>query len=376
MSQNNIKRLFEVNQRDIILNNIKKWLLIDRIGYEKLSFGAGVHQIVNNQHAPQGTAVNGSTTVHNHLSNLVWEARELLANAVAQDSRTENIATAALTIIIEYPNVKNEVHLKAFTSVVYDIAVPNNALIAATTHLRKAVIPEGAAVHYAYQAGVIAPALNNIIANFASNHDDTECTEKQLIARLFTPGMEGGPGLFRHMVANLLAQANEVVNGTPITYSSIKVVVLHIHTTKDPCAKCARLLAGVSRQMNMQPHTAAGLDANKQTVAMTALLNAEFPIIADDHDNPSNLIDNLANGNARFLVEISSNSHYGVNECNHAECSGNDGNLQQQKIIMCNNGRLNFAGVANLVIPNGVGVDNWHFPIAGVGQGNSIGQFI
>lgn len=279
------------------------------------------------------------------------------------------------------PNVPADAdgHVKAFTSVLYDIAAPVNALIAASTNLRAVplagpgavALPRGAAaaLSYAYPAGAIAAAIiNGPLAMFNANTDATACTEKQMIARLFepgVPGVAGGQGLFRHIIDNLLAMANNIGGGVAITYAHIKAVILHIHTTKDPCAKCARLLSGVSRQMNMQPSTAQ--IAQKQTPDMTRFLSAEFPATAGDFGAPHDLITNLADGNARFLIEVSSNSHYGVNECLHAECSGNDGNENQLKVIRCGNGIIDFnaPGANLLVIPNGAGGEgNWTFPQA------------
>jgi hypothetical protein len=332
-----------------------------------------------------GVVASGYTTVHRHLSNLAWDIRTQLSVAAAvPDARIENVATAALTIIVQDPNVPAghgappAGHLKAFTSVVYDIAAPANALMATSTNLRAVplighgavALPGGAAaaLSYAYPAGAIAAAtINGPIAKFAVNPDASACTEKQIIAKLFAPGVPGiagGLGLFRHIIDNLLGTANGLGETAPITYANIKAVILHIHTTKDPCARCTRLFAGVSRQMNMQPNVAQVVQ--KQTAGMTAFLLAEFPMLAGPLGTPHNLITNLSNGNARFLVEVSSNSHYGVSECNHAECSGNDGNAAQVKVITCGNGIINFnAPAANpLVIPNIPGAINWTFPQA------------
>jgi hypothetical protein len=349
-----------------------------------------------------GVAASGYATVHRHLSNLAWDIRTMLsaaaaaAGAVVVDPRIENVATAAITIIVQDPNVPADGgappagHVKAFTSVLYDIAAPGNALIAASINLRAVplagpgavALPGGAAaaLSYAYPAEAIAAGIiNGPLAMFIANTDATACTEKQMIARLFglgVPGVAGGLGLFRHIIDNLLGIANGLGGVAAITYAHIKAVILHIHTTKDPCAKCARLLSGVSRQMNMQPNIAPVVQ--KQTPAMTAFLFAEFPMMAGAFGVPHNLITNLSNGNARFLIEVSSNSHYGVSECLHAECSGDDGNAVQGKVINCGNGIIDFnaPGANLLVIPNGAGGGgNWTFPLA-VAAGQSFPPYV
>jgi hypothetical protein len=318
---------------------------------------------------------------------LAWDIRTQLS---ADDNpHIENIATAVIMIVVQDPNVDAGPgapptgYIKAFTSVLYDIAVQANALIAASANLRAIpLVGQGTgapvALSYEYHAEAIAVAvINGPLAMFNANPDITTCTEKQIIARLFHPGVGGGFGLFRHIVDNLLGIANGLGGRVAITYVNIKAVILHIHTPKDPCAKCARLFAGVSRQMNMQPNGGAAAAANQQTDAMTLFLNGEFPapvMVAPVRvlGNPSNLIANLAVGNARFLIEVSSNGHYGVNACLHAECSGNDGNAGQAKVITCGNGIINFNDIAAnlLVIPNGVGAGgNWTFP-----QGAAAGQ--
>lgn len=132
---------------------------------------------------------------------------------------------------------------------------------------------------------------------------------------------------FAQNVTKLVNKAREVLGGLTAAevYDNIVLVTSHIHTTWDPCAKCSRLLAGVSKQMNSP-------ECN-QTKQLREFLNTYFP----KKGNPQGrLIAHLRDGKARFLVEVSSHEHYTINaasdnpQCSHAECVGRDGNIENQ----------------------------------------------
>lgn len=177
------------------------------------------------------------------------------------------------------------------------------------------------------------------------------CCEGQIISRLFDanpPTIQplGVPlpapvplaPLFPQIINNLVAQANipaiRPPGGAlafPITGNNIILCVLHIHTHKDPCAKCSKALSGLSRQMNAP--------AGVQNLAMTALLtggvfpaapppipagfipHAAFAAVATQQ-----LIANLTAGNASFLIEVSSDTNYdlGAGVCSCSEIAGHD----------------------------------------------------
>jgi ubiquitin C-terminal hydrolase len=121
--------------------------------------------------------------------------------------------------------------------------------------------------------------------------------------------------VFRQTIDFLLAKANEQEKdtsdiATKVSYADIKLVVLHIHTKKDPCGMCTKLLTTLSERMN------------NPTSAVTKHLKQIFEINEKTkEDNPK--VQFLKRLNGHFLIEVSSSEHDSEDDkCSHAECSG------------------------------------------------------
>jgi len=188
--------------------------------------------------------------------------------------------------------------------------------------------------------------------------------------------------LFPQIINNLIDAANLPVHHRGgnalrkrVTQNDIVLVVLHVHSYYDPCAKCSKVLSGLSRQMNMP--VAVGL--NTQSPAMAALLDGVafaggdgLPAFgtANGFADIADLVANLRLGATKFLIEVSSESEYlyHKNNCSFAELAGHDNNTANPITININPNvptAINFAATENqeLSIPQGIGVpNNWSFP--------------
>ncbi|MDR3285808.1 MAG: hypothetical protein LBS83_03955 [Holosporales bacterium] len=119
--------------------------------------------------------------------------------------------------------------------------------------------------------------------------------------------------LFAKTIKDLLLKAN--LNNVPADgqrnlaneFKKVKLIVLHLHTEMAPCAKSATVLSAVSYAMNnikAFPALQAFLDSNG------------FEVLKQQLESHS----------CKFLVEVSCDKHYSINErCAHAECAGRDG---------------------------------------------------
>ena len=334
--------------------------------------------------------------IHIALSNIVRTVHGL-------GQGITHVAAAAITIVVQNPNTGG---LEAYSKIVKEDLVNNNGNVISgpavsipalphNSHLQCGTIlntgismyytntkvPQNAAntkTHVENSANTLIGA-NIPIGNGIGN--GYGCCEGQIITRLFDTNPPNGiavvagaiapnpmpvaTALFPSVITDLIQSANLPANHggqapvNAITPNHIVLVVLHIHSYYDPCAKCSKVLSGLSRQMNM-PAAMAG--ANTQTQAMTNLLNG-FNTIA-------NLIANLRSGAARFLIEVSSEREYLYqgNRCSFAELSGHDSNAANPVTISVNPNiptATDFANAANqkLSIPNGIGnQNNWSFP--------------
>ncbi|MBQ7674480.1 MAG: hypothetical protein IJT36_08255 [Alphaproteobacteria bacterium] len=137
-----------------------------------------------------------------------------------------------------------------------------------------------------------------------------------------------------------------------IIINEIKLVILHIHTTMDPCEKCARILVGLSHAMN------SGLGADHSINKILSELRTEEATIG------TNIF-------SKFLVEVSSRKHYSDTQCNHVECAGRladhdvDYAASQPNIILGDTA-MNFTegeGKKHIAIPFGSENEdnNWYF---------------
>lgn len=351
-----------------------------------------------------------SNGIHIALSNIVNAVRTL----PIAGPPWSHASAAAITIVVQNPNTAG---LEAYSEIIKEDLV-NNAgnvvnvpaiSIPATPNNNipqcNAITNNGMSMYYTNTK--VPPAIANVqthVGNIANGLIEANipviagagnyygCCEGQIVARLFdtnppntvaiAPGalMPAPPpaapvALFPQIINNLIVAANLPVHhggmalAAPITLNNIVLVVLHIHSHYDPCAKCSKALSGLSRQMNMP--AAGGL--NTQSQAMTDLLNGvPFAVFgaAAGFVGIANLIANLRAGATKFIVEVSSDSAYlhQGNQCSFAELSGHDNNIANIATIDVNPGApvaINFAAIANqgLSIPNGlVAGNNWSFP--------------
>ena len=333
---------------------IHAWWIAPLIWYddENSEFQPVPHQWYENNF--NGNALS-SNVIHEHLSSIAWNARLLYTDSYNTDppagiihSNHQCVAAAALTVIVQDPQHGNR--LNAFSCIIAD---GNDAMIAVSTAIRASNVNY---LHKAYDTTSISRTLlTPLNQKFGANLEAYSCTEGQLINRIFSSN------LFAQTVTKLANKAKETLGGLTAAnvYDNIVLVTLHIHTTWDPCAKCSRLLAGVSKQMNSPE--------GNQTVKLSTFLNTQFP----GGENPQRrLINRLRNGDARFLIEVSSNEHYTINadgadpECSHTECVGRDVNIGNQINITTGNVLGFNAGGGNnqLAIPMGNGQpQNWYF---------------
>jgi hypothetical protein len=336
---------------------------------------------------------NGANAIHQQLSKIV---NTTLAN-IYNGNLDKHMAAAAMTIVISDP-IDNQ--LKAFSKIIEDQAMtignPQHVLVRGPAVSIPAneigqnrvnqILGLGLSMYYTTDkipnvglGGAAQRIMNGIRANLYGklgipipHAADYACCEGQIISRLFdsnVPNVQGHPvyrPIFPIEIEALIMQSR-VITGHPINKDHIVLVVLHIHTRKDPCAKCAKVLSGLSRQMNMR---AAIGGANQQTQEMTGFLNRLF--IRGGADP---LLMRLRNGNARFLIEVSSNQEYHIDNagtCSCAEIAGIDQNTNTQipAAININVGNMiNFPAPAGpgmniLAIPNGLAApgNNWRFP--------------
>lgn len=334
--------------------------------------------------------------IHVALSAVVNGALGAVAGATGN-----HMAAAAVTIVIRNPNNGN---LEAYTQVVRDNgpgAVLNSPAVAIPVGFinpANSLALTGAGLSMYYGIGKLPPGipaagnlgtlhLNPFVNNFLRANitpapgagNGYSCGEGQIIARLFDINPSAGTGpLFPTVINNLIVAANAGAPIIAINGNHIILVVLHLHTHQDPCAKCSKVLSALSKQMNMPP-----FNHLTQTPSMTALIGGQNVTQRNTHiggqvafaaANIQQLITNLGIGQARFLVEVSSDVPYngigGGVGCSHAEIAGIDANTAGGGVININTvGALNFAGPVGipngphqLDIPNAAAGNNWIFP--------------
>lgn len=333
---------------------------------DSFDFTIGGQQIIswefNNDGLGFGINLNGSNGIHEELSRIINNVPGVPYHKAA----------AAITIVVRNPTTQS---LEAYSEVVCErllhpltlqpvgpgmapaISIPATAeggnpnMSDCVTiqgngysmYYTSTTVPPGVA--FVSQnlwnfANGVAPASIGINANIpvlapGAPGGDYTCCEGQIVARLFDNNHPAGLApLFPIVIGNLLGRA-----GGPITANDIVLVVLHIHSHYDPCAKCAKLLAALSLLMN----TGAGVPG---------MPPAPLPHV------PPALSANLQAGNARFLIEVSSNDRYtikvaNVRHCSRAEAAGRDANTALPLNIVLG-APIPVAGVNPLAIPNGL----------------------
>ncbi len=343
-----------------------------------------------------------ANAIHQRLSAIVNGGLAVVPGRIG----LTHMAAAAITIVVRNPNNGN---LEAYSQVLRDngpggimnspaVSVPstdinNNLIVGALNNANlsmyygRAKYPNSTNSDVGVREHLTGLANDLLAARILSQGNHIYgCCEGQIIARLFDTNPPTIPGLlpvplsplFPQAVQNLVAEADAqrqaAAQVNVINANNIILVVLHIHSRKDPCAKCSKALSGLSKQMN-----ASAANPALQTTAMTAFLNGELCTTLPRHaivppvPNIPNqqLITNLRLGNARFLIEISSDVCYHLNgPCSNAEIAGQDGAVLAAPIDININGvPINFAGLVGggvpphqLGIPNNNGINNWFFP--------------
>ena len=259
------------------------------------------------------TAVNwqantSSNMIHRHLANIVHNVNRI------HRWKCVSVSAAAVTIVVENPAGVFNAYSKILTNNQNNVYV--SAIYEADTtniNLQQHV--------FSYFSVTDVENLNSFLSsNLPIGYN---CTEGRLIYNILQATR------LRWNIDQLLTRAGQ--DGHPET---IKLIVLHIGTSMDPCARCTRCLAGLSRRINYGNNT-------------------------DVLDNPRGL-NNFNSINAKFLIEVSSGGHYltttayadnfaryGYGLCSHTECAGHDG--QEGAVI---NIQLRNPGIPIPIPPN------------------------
>lgn len=294
-----------------------------------------------------------------------------------------HMATAAVTVVIKNPNNQ---HLEAYSEVIRDKSsgiagggdlpdAPAVAIPAGNTNPTANIcdqitqtysmfytntkIPNGITSTRLHLQSIANDLVDAQISTQQTNGGRYSCCEGQIVARLFdTHPPFGSTPLFHRVLSDLITEANNHPGGeTEITQSDIILVILHIHSHFDPCAKCSKVLSGLSRQMNMP--------ATLRKRPMKDLLSTQYFVGTEEQvGNLNHFFTQLDTGEAYFLIEVSSDMPYnfnGGNVCSCAELAGKDANIENETINIRNDGVINFnnSGMLSIPYPN----KNWYFPL-------------
>ena len=258
--------------------------------------------------------------IHRHLANIVHNVNRI------HRWQCVSVSAAAVTIVVENPDKTYNAYSKILTN------NKNNVYVAKIggKSITQNVIN--------YTTAVNISRLNAFLgSNLPVGYN---CTEGQLIDNMLHATR------LRWNINQLLARAGQAKHP-----ETIKLIILHIGTSMDPCARCTRCLAGLSRRINYGNNT-------------------------DVNDNPRGL--NNFNGiNAKLLVEVSSGSHYltttteadnfaryGYGLCSHTECAGHDGQEEEAINIRLRGSKISqnpSLQAQQLFIPYGNGETGWKF---------------
>lgn len=290
---------------------------------------ANVAEAANNNLVKQDVSCNGNTlssnSIHSHLAKI--------ADKVKQINGCASVTTAAVTIVIE-----NSEGCYAFSKMLCN---DSNQIIATRTLTNNGnsneivSYPDFTATDIRNTIEETPPVIDSNIPNRYS------CSEGQMVAKIKSNNFE----LVKRVINELLTESRGHC-GSTINYSNIKLVVLHIGTTMDPCAICTRCIVGLSKYVN------ENID--------------NFLRSADQRTSDGTL------NNSKFLVEVSSNGHYatarqygrtmdkqdnfaafGCGNCSHTECAGHDGGEANPINVS-----LNFPSIVGLAVPYGT-TQNW-----------------
>lgn len=258
----------------------------------------------------------GFDGIHNHLSKISWNA--LNGEGNFNDPR-KHFACAAITMVVQ----EKKGFLKAYSKVITD----EGRVLCLCANGRRGFKNE-VGNHFAIVDQIGSPSESNpklslrmlneaLNVNINENGTYGDCEGRIVRAMLDYNGQ-----LLKSNVASLMRKAR-LRDGR-----SIKLIIFHIHTIKDPCAVCTRVLVGLSKKMN-----------DKQGVVnIDSILQDLLP---------------MTYVNSKFLVQVSSNEHYSCGKnCSHAECSGIDGGINMVPEV--NVGHTIIPKTSKLAIPFGI----------------------
>ncbi len=309
---------FTINNNAIYNWNFNK--IIDYVGENFIQDALGYRNRILYQNT-NVRAISGSNSIHQHLSKIAWNVKTINGPNCASAS------VAAVTVIVH-----DGTNYHAFSRTIGNENMP---YVAST-------IGNAQNTTLSYLIDDARAIRRNLMSltNFNIPHIGYRCTEGRILSKLIANNFL----IFKNTIAELLQHAQQSNQDANFTYNSIHAIILHIGTTMDPCAICTRNFTGLSKHINENP------DVLRDAASGTA-----------------------GNINARFLIEVSSNGHYGgahinapgsfseyCGQCSHAECAGHDGGEENLINIQALGAQL-FPGPDNsiLVVPGGI--KPWRF---------------
>lgn len=231
-------------------------------------------------------------SIHSHLAKIAGEVQEL--------NRCASTTAAAITIVVD-----NGRDYYAFSET---MSFNSKPWVATTSGEKSSSVVQSVSD----TADLIKKNINNIIdCNIPESK--YSCSEGKILSKLTCKSC----AILKSTITHLLRQAQKECQNQNLNYNSVRLVVLHIGTTMDPCAICTRCLVGVSKHINK--------NINKYLCSTSPGRPAE------------------SMNNTKFLIEVSSNGHYatvaqhnndnkqdnfaafGYGTCSHTECAGHDG---------------------------------------------------
>ena len=286
----------------------------------------------------------GADDVHKHMSNIAYTLKTTC--------NCTNVAVSGLTVVVKDTADRYHACSKMLESA-------DNLFLSGKVLCAKVGCESQNSDRFTNLGNCNPRRLTN---ELKCNLNKYQCSEGALITRIFFQNDQGTN--FPSIVGNINALLRHLNNKSEskFKYDDIVLIVLHVHTTMDPCAKCTRLFASISRAMNSE-HREGSFNKLLQEMFFTDIVN-----------NP--IIENLNSGKTRFLVSVSSNEHYSVNTgsgnvCSQAENSGRDAHYEKTHININTGTKLKFDNPEDiqLIIPygpeanqNGSANQNWRFP--------------
>lgn len=324
---------FTVNGIDI---DPDKWSFNKQVRVVKNARGTFFSNLEENGTKITFQKESNANLIQQHLSEIAWTVKNLNRSTVA--------ATAAVTIIVQ-----RDEQYYAYSKVVTQGILSTNKVLVALNGGKERVEDEN--LKYSdLNASIIR---NNLLTNISPDlnlpfpgkispdlYIGYSCVEGKILSELIANDFS----LFKSQILELAKQELSRPK-EPINFGSIHYIILHIHTTMDPCAICTRCLVGLSKFLN------EGTNIQKLESSRRA----------------KKLI------NANFFIEVSSNARYPGsqpdmigsfksyhNESSHTECSGHD-DEEAIRINLQPKSKSLISDLNNLQLVCPGGVKSWAF---------------